>query len=150
MGRRQTAVADGRRQWRVRSFRAGGDHSVFATRPPLQRLALCYDDARCSLLSAKSPGGPWMDLEAVLEGFLAATADVRGEDPRLNELAPQLLQLSKRQPRATLDHTLRRLLSGVNARHPQVAGFVALMGGCLVEEGADPNVLVLRPRSNDR
>ncbi|MCK6537528.1 MAG: hypothetical protein L6Q84_31545 [Polyangiaceae bacterium] len=92
-----------------------------------------------------------MNLEVVLEDFLAATSDVRGEDPRLSELAPRLLQLSKRQPRATLDHALRRLLSAVNARHPQVAGFVALMGGCLVEEGADPDVLVkaLVPRVNE-
>ena len=35
----------------VRSAPAG-DHSVFGTRPPLQRLALCYDDLRRSRVNA--------------------------------------------------------------------------------------------------
>jgi hypothetical protein len=80
--------------------------------------------------------------EAVLEAYLEATGDLRGEDPRLNELAPQLIQLSKAQPREELDQALLRLVGALNAPHPQVAGHVALMTGCIVEEGANPGVLV--------
>jgi hypothetical protein len=89
--------------------------------------------------------------DAVLEAFLGATGDLRGEDPRLNESAQQLVKLSKVQPQEMLDHALVRLVGALNAPHPQTAGLVALMSGCIVEEGADPGVLAkaLVPRVED-
>jgi hypothetical protein len=89
-----------------------------------------------------------MDLQTTLQAFLDATTDVRGEAPRLNELAPNLLELAQALPKGALDEVLARLVRALSAPHPQVAGFVALMGGCLVEKGADAGLLLkaLLPR----
>jgi hypothetical protein len=85
-----------------------------------------------------------MSFEAVLEAFLRATADVHGEDPRLDELRSQIVQSSKRLPPGDLDVALHELLNAANAPHPRVSGVVALLCGCLVEEGATPELLVTR------
>ncbi|MEZ4222539.1 MAG: hypothetical protein R3B13_16485 [Polyangiaceae bacterium] len=89
-----------------------------------------------------------MNLDEALEAFVSASADARAKDARLSELLPQVLRLSKGQPKVVVDRVLRRLLDATNAPHPQAAGLVALLSGCVVEEGADPElaVKVLVPR----
>lgn len=89
-----------------------------------------------------------MDLQATLTAFLQSTKDPLGEDPRLRQLAQRLVQQAKDASRPTLDAALAQLNEGLRAPHPQVAAFVAVVGGCLVEDGADANILVggLLPR----
>jgi hypothetical protein len=80
------------------------------------------------------------DLASNLAQFLEATADPRGEAPRLQALWSTLAKLIKGLPPPELDELLRALTKGLAAPHPQVAGLVALLGGCIVEEGGSPRL----------
>lgn len=84
------------------------------------------------------------DLEEALTAFVQATRDKLASEAEVNHLGRKVLQLSRGRPAPELNGLLDSLGAGLDAPHPQVAGYVALICGCVVEDGGSPTSQVAK------
>lgn len=76
-----------------------------------------------------------MSLQHVADDIVRAAI---AEDEAFGELLPQLMQASQTAAPAEMDAALPRLAEGIAQAPPNLGGFLAIVSGAWIEDGADP------------